>query len=809
MDTVRDLYSAAFQNSSIGMAVIDADGRIVFGNPAFHELVQECGPDESIETFWDLLDPDERKPSRDRVATLSHEGERYSWLVRVRNRSRLVLWQLDVSVISGSDGSPLLLVNARDVTLQKNTEQRLKRAKEAAEHATRTKSAFLANMSHEIRTPIHTITGMTELLLDTSLDEEQREYAGQVRFAADVLLYLINDILDFSKIEAGKLSLETIDFDLVTVTEEAVDMVSLEAHKKGLETIMWLGPAVPWTVRGDPGRLRQIIVNLFNNAVKFTDSGGEVRISARVVREEHDRSRVRFEVADTGIGIPPENLKRLFKAFTQVDSSTTRKFGGTGLGLSICQSLVEMMGGGIGVESEYGEGSTFWFEIPFEVVSPAPSDRRVCEGRRLLLVDDNETSREAVSEYLERWGGRVAAVRSGQEALAALHDGARTGDPFDLALVDLELPGMDGWQLASEVNADREINGTALILLSPTGLMAGEAKMKRLMWFNGYAVKPISRAGLQDEIDSVLSSDLELAGAEEDEELEEAEPAEEVSPVSARLVVAEDHLVNQTLFRAILEKLGHRVILAADGREAVEAVLREQPDMVFMDVQMPELNGYEASKAVRDAGYRGPIVAVTANAVKGERDKCLQAGMDDFLAKPFKRDDLVPLLDRWIASMPLEQPAQESIRPDAVPDSRDDTRSDGLDIDPDLIGGELSGQDAPVIDYAAAVERFGGNEDVVRDVLERFAEKCKDALGEFDGYLARGDFESLQREAHGLKGGARSLEARPLGDAAALLEASAKLQDPRRCRHYLDALEAPLRDLESAIRETLQTHQDG
>ncbi|MCK4514968.1 MAG: PAS domain S-box protein, partial [Spirochaetaceae bacterium] len=372
-------------------------------NPSFAEISGYREPNGPSPTLWDLISESDRTVSQDRIATLNHSGERYSWLVHVDGPRRRGMWQLDVSVIGQEGGSPLLLANVRDVTLQKTTELRLKQAKESAERATRTKSAFLANMSHEIRTPIHTITGMNELLLETELDAEQREYADQVRFSAEVLLGLINDILDFSKIEAGKLTLETIDFLLVESTEEAVDMLSLEAHKKGLEVIVSIGAGLPARVQGDPGRLRQIIVNLYNNAVKFTLQG-EILLSLTAISGDDKTARVRFEITDSGIGIPKENLERLFKAFHQVDSSMTRKFGGTGLGLSICQSLVEMMNGTIGVESEYGKGSTFWFEIPFPVIAPPVPDQRVCEAARVLLIDDNAVSRTVLLSYLDRLG---------------------------------------------------------------------------------------------------------------------------------------------------------------------------------------------------------------------------------------------------------------------------------------------------------------------------------------------------------------------------------------------------------------------
>lgn len=795
---MADLYKAIFKNSSIGMAVVQSDGRILMHNPAFRELAQRDGH-KFPEFLWDLIIAEDRGPSKERFATLVHPGERYSWLVHIENDARPILWQLDVSVVSGLDGQPLLLVNSRDVTLQRNTEVRLKRAKESAERATKTKSAFLANMSHEIRTPIHTITGMTELLLQTELDEEQGEYANQVRFAAEVLLYLINDILDFSKIEAGKLSLEQIDYALVNVAEEAVDMVSLEAHKKGIEVIVSVGAGVPRTVVGDPGRLRQIIVNLFNNAVKFTAQGGEIQINVDVVAVEV-RTRVRFEVRDTGIGIPADKVGRLFSAFTQVDSSTTRKFGGTGLGLSISQSLVQMMGGAIGVESVEGEGSTFWFEIPFDVVEASLDDEPVAANTRVLLVDDNASSAAVISGYLERWQAQVTAVATGQEALSQLRSATDDADAFDIALIDLELPGMDGWQLAGEIHNDDRIRSTALILLSPSGLMAREAKMKRLMWFSGYARKPVSLHELESEMAKALSNSA-TEGATEVEELEDDPSIEEVAPVSMRIVVAEDHLINQTLFKAILDKLGHQVFLAADGRAAVDAVQRETPDLVFMDVQMPVMNGYEATRAIRDHGYTGPVVAVTANAVKGERDKCFEAGMDDFLSKPFKRDDIVPILDKWVGGAELGD------GPTLAGETAKEPRhgDPGYEVPEEMIGGGLTGEGAPVFSFDDAVARFAGNSAIVEGVVRQFIEKCDQMQKQLREALEGRDYETLTREAHGLKGGARSLEARPLGDAAALLEGSGKLEDYDRCLHYLERLSPRIEEFARVAAAAIST----
>jgi PAS domain S-box-containing protein len=821
MASTIDLFKAVFRNSSIGMAVIRPAGDIVVSNPSFEEICGYRESNGSSPVFWDLISKADRPISRDRIATLNHPGERYSWLVHADGRGRKQMLQLDLSVIGQEDGKPLLLANVRDVTLQKTTELRLKQAKESAERATKTKSAFLANMSHEIRTPIHTLTGMNELLLETDLDAEQHEYADQIRFSAEVLLGLINDILDFSKIEAGKLSLETIEFPLIETTEEAVEMLSLEAHKRGLEAIVSIGPDLPAQVTGDPGRLRQIIVNLFNNAVKFTPKG-QILLSVAAVSGDASTAIVRFEVTDSGIGIPKDKLSRLFKAFHQVDSSTTRKFGGTGLGLSICQSLVGMMNGTIGVESEYGHGSTFWFEIPFPVVEAAVPDEPLCEGTRVLLIDDNAVSRTVLLSYLERWGADAATAATGAEALAQLRESSEGGRPFDLALVDLELPGMDGWQLASEINADKTINATSLVLLSPTGKMGGDAKMKRLLWFNGYANKPVRITELAEQICSALSSDLELAVAGEAELFPEVEEEAEVRP--SRLLVAEDHLVNQQLFRTILEKLGHTVVLASNGREAVEGVESESPDLVFMDVQMPEMNGYEATIAIREKGYDLPIIAVTANALKGEQDKCMEAGMNDFLTKPFKREDLVPVLRRWIAHVDSTAPgnlpgvANGGAAGNEETDSGVEDLSAGeplpaeiadepnpFAVPEEFISGELVGPGAAVFDSDAAVERFMGQRPVVERVVGEFVAKCNETVGTLEKYLGEGAFEDLQRDAHGLKGGAWNLEARKLGDVAAQLEGSAKMKDFQRCRHYLDQLKPVVDEFTGFVKDFAAT----
>ncbi len=474
-------FQVIFDHSPVGLLVLDSGAHIIHCNRVLEKMLGVASVElrgRRLSTFVVAEDADSFQRLYDDVAADRQPHFRTN-LRYLRGDGEQAWCRMDVARVSSDGHSPFIFALVEDITEQKSGEDRLKQEKEVAERSTRIKSAFLANMSHEIRTPLHTITGMTELMLDTRLDEEQREYAQQVRFSAEVLLNLINDILDFSKIEAGKLSLEVIEFALASMTEEAVDLVSLEAHKKGLEVLLYLDPRLPQLVRGDPARLRQIIVNLFNNAVKFTPTG-HVYLRVTPVRTTSRRVTVMFEVIDTGIGIPETKLASLFKAFSQVDSSTTRRFGGTGLGLSISRNLVQLMDGQIGVKSQENKGSTFWFTVPFPSSSELNGEpaNRFDQPISVLVVDDSELARSVLRSYVESWGGTVSEAGSGSEALEVLKRAANEGRPYDVALIDLLMHGMDGWQLASEINSDKDINSTRLVLLSPAGRMAGEAKMK-------------------------------------------------------------------------------------------------------------------------------------------------------------------------------------------------------------------------------------------------------------------------------------------------------------------------------------------
>jgi PAS domain S-box-containing protein len=546
----------------------------------------------------------------------------------------------------------------RDITQGTRLVAEMRAAREAAEAANRSKSEFLANMSHEIRTPINGVLGMAELLQDTQLDHTQRDYARTIHESGKALLTVINDILDFSKIEAGKLDIEQVDIDLRSTIEDVARLIAFQAHRKRLELTLDIDASLPAAVKGDPGRLRQILTNLGGNAVKFT-AVGEVAIAVTLVESGAEGTLVRFEVRDTGIGIPPDRIDRLFQPFSQVDASTTRQFGGTGLGLSIVRRLVELMGGQCGVSSVPGSGSTFWFTLPFAATEQVLSQRarlpQALKDRRILVVDDNQTNLKILAAQMERCGVQAVCVSSAATALEALRSAVTEGRPYEVALLDHDMPDIDGSQLGRTINADPTLNSVRLVLLTSSG-QPGESSHFSRMGFAGYLLKPVSHGDLVDTLSIVLGGAADDRGVPNPAIVTHSELlAMRAREKRVHVLLAEDNLVNQKVAAKLLEKLGHRVDIAANGKEAVRAWENGHFDVILMDCQMPEMDGYEATRQIRHRelpSHRTPIIALTAHAMKGADDDCRAAGMDGYITKPIDSELLRSTIEHFCAAAP-------------------------------------------------------------------------------------------------------------------------------------------------------------
>jgi two-component system, sensor histidine kinase and response regulator len=747
----EERFRAIFEQAAVGVAEINTmTGRFLTVNRRLCAIVGRTEAELLAATFNAMTHPDDRHLHEEQNKLLiAGKIDSYTLEKRYLRKDGETVWvNITVSPLWKPGEAPESNITIiQDITERVIAEKERSAALQAAEAANQAKSEFLANMSHEIRTPMNGIIGMTGLLLDTELTEEQRDYTEIVSGSANILLSVVNDILDFSKVAAGKLDLEIIDFDLRSTVEEVVDMLSLKAHDKGLEYVFMVEPEVPSPVRGDPGRLRQALLNLTNNAIKFTEKG-EIAIFVSLAGETENHLTIRFSVEDTGPGIPADRMDRLFKSFSQVDASTTRRYGGTGLGLAISKQLVEMMGGEIGVESREGIGSKFFFTVNLEKQPMArKTDVEIPEdigGRHILVVDDNATNRRIMSAYLESLSCRYKIVSGGAEALLCLREALFRHDPFDVAILDMMMPEMDGEALGRIIKSDPELKETILVMLSSAGMRGDSARSKEI-GFSAYLTKPVKPSQLFSCLATVIYG-YKMAKTKEQVPFITRHTLRETVKRKTKLLVAEDNLTNQKVAQRILEKLGYQADVVANGREAVEAISRIPYDLILMDVQMPELDGFEATAMIRQKQIRGgsrvPIIAMTAHALKGDRERCLAAGMDDYLSKPIQPKELANILKRFLSDSP------EPGNPPSAPESYEES----------------------TFDKTALLNRFDGDEAICGEIIGDFQQDIPIQMQRLVNAMENGDVALVTLLSHAIKGAAANVGAKALMNLAYKIE---------------------------------------
>jgi PAS domain S-box-containing protein len=772
--------NSLIENSPLGILGLTPEHRVRLVNPAYEKLFLVRADEVIGRPMLEILscqdvDSIDASPSLDRVVSgeLVHSVSR-----RKRTDGTFVDVELHAVPIKSQGKYAGALTLYQDITERKRAEQALLRAKEAAEAASQAKSDFLANMSHEIRTPMNGVIGMTELALDTDLTTEQREYLTLVKTSADSLLALISDILDFSKIEAGKLDLDVAEFSFVQSVGETLKALGYRAHQKGLELAWRVSPNVPNRVVGDMARLRQVIVNLVGNALKFTEYG-EVVVEAERDGVDESSALIHFKVRDTGIGIADEKQALIFEAFTQADTSTTREYGGTGLGLAITQRLVKLMGGRIWVESTLGLGSTFHFTARFGL-GPANAelyksgDPLLLQNCPVLIVDDNQTNRIILVEMLTAWGMCPEAVESAEAALTVLKRHRGENRDVRLIVTDMQMPKMDGLSLGESVRRNRAFSEIPIILLS-SSVNQGETARCRALGYAAYLSKPVQPSELFDAMLEVLSRKPQT---------EESIPRQIRTQVTEKreikILLAEDNPVNRKLAKTLLEKHGATVVIAENGQEALEMLDREKVDLVLMDVQMPLMDGLEATRAIRakelKTGMHLQIIALTAHAMKGDREKCLEAGADDYLTKPIRTVDLLAAIDR------ARGEASRSAGP-LMDSPRSEERS--------------------ALDLASALERVEGDRQLLEELAALFVEESAKNMEGIEEAFQAGEARLLERLAHTVKGASANIGATLVSRAALALEKQARSGDLANAREKIAALRVEIERLRPEL-ESLQ-----